>query len=200
LESRVRVKTSVEVGGLSDHHPISLQIVFDAISPKPPLKINKNWLAEEDFKNLVLSEWRSLDSSITDPMMKKFSNNLARVKWAIKKWIPIYKARNQRDIQEIEEKISSLVSDLDYGSPPTSAIEELKSLEAWKIAWLEKEEVEWRQRSRAIWLEVGDNNTKFFHQYVNYRKCINTISEIKNDEGITVSSFQEKAEVGALFF
>jgi hypothetical protein len=54
--------------------------------------------------------------------------------------------------------------------------------------------------SRALWLKEGDNNTKFFHHYANQRRNINSIWEIKNEEGNLVSSFQEKAEAGAKFF
>jgi hypothetical protein len=56
---------------------------------------------------------------------------------------------------------------LDSSSPSKTIIDELKTLEARKIAWLEKEETLWRQKSRALWLEAGDNNSKFFHQYAN---------------------------------
>jgi hypothetical protein len=41
---------------------------------------------------------------------------------------------------------------------------------------------------------------KFFHHFSNHRRNINSIWEIKDDEGNLVSTFQEKAEVGARFF
>jgi hypothetical protein len=55
-------------------------------------------------------------------------------------------------------------------------------------------------KSRALWLKAGNNNTKYFHQFANFRKNTNTISDIKNAKGRTVSSFQEKAEAGASYF
>jgi hypothetical protein len=41
-----------------------------------------------------------------------------------------------------------------------------------------EKEKEWRLKSRALWLWVGDEDTKFFHRYSNYRKNINSIWKI----------------------
>jgi hypothetical protein len=44
----------------------------------------------------------------------------------------------------------------------------------------EKEEL-WRQRSRAIWIQSGDQNTKFFHHFANYRRNCKYVWEIRDD-------------------
>lgn len=47
------------------------------------------------------------------------------------------------------------------------------------------EEVDWRQRSRALWLKEGDSNTKFFHRTANAHKRYNHIDQIAA-EGVTL--------------
>jgi hypothetical protein len=89
---------------------------------------------------------------------------------------------------------------LDRETLSPTLLEEFRCLEKKRNEWLKREEEEWRLKSRALWIKVGDNNTKFFHNFSNQRQNLNTIWEIKNEEGIRVSSFQEKSEAGARFF
>ncbi|WMV46336.1 hypothetical protein MTR67_039721 [Solanum verrucosum] len=41
-----------------------------------------------------------------------------------------------------------------------------------------REEIAWRQRSRALWLKEGDRNTKFFHRTANCHKRYNNIDKL----------------------
>jgi hypothetical protein len=40
------------------------------------------------------------------------------------------------------------------------------------------EEVSWRQKSRALWLREGDNNTKFFHRLANSHRRNNLVESL----------------------
>jgi hypothetical protein len=62
----------------------------------------------------------------------------------------------------------------------------LKHLEYKKRKFLEDKEVKWRLKSRDTWLELGDENTKYFHKFSNHWKNINTIWEMTNEEGVVV--------------
>jgi hypothetical protein len=47
---------------------------------------------------------------------------------------------------------------------------------------LEPDEVHWMQRSRVNWLQHGDQNTSFFHQFASVRRKMNLIKKLKYGE------------------
>uniref|UniRef100_A0A2N9EX83 Reverse transcriptase domain-containing protein n=1 Tax=Fagus sylvatica TaxID=28930 RepID=A0A2N9EX83_FAGSY len=54
-----------------------------------------------------------------------------------------------------------------------------------------KEERMWKQRSRSLWLQSGDRNTKFFHCQATYRKRRNHIHGIRDRVGVWQSGAEE---------
>jgi hypothetical protein len=55
-------------------------------------------------------------------------------------------------------------------------------------------------RSRAIWIQAGDDNSKFFHSYANNRKVSNTIWKLPTPAGDMADSFNKIARLGISHF
>ncbi|CAI8583487.1 unnamed protein product [Vicia faba] len=62
-------------------------------------------------------------------------------------------------------------------------IRKYKALENQRQNLLKVEEIIWRQRNRALWLQECDKNTKFFHGKADQRRRVNRISKLKDDDG-----------------
>lgn len=56
----------------------------------------------------------------------------------------------------------------------------LKLLEARNTELFLDREKEWRIKSKATWVDVGDHNTSIFHKFSNHKKRKNTIWEFSN--------------------
>ncbi|KAH0987413.1 hypothetical protein GBA52_014590 [Prunus armeniaca] len=75
---------------------------------------------------------------------------------------------------------------------PLNVEQEKELITRLSEAWM-REDSYWKQRSRILWLNDGDRNTKFFHTSTAIRRNRNRISRILGDDG-TLYEKQEDVE------
>ena len=74
-----------------------------------------------------------------------------------------------RELDDVEDSRGILVS-------------EMQERRKWRLVVEKedkKEEMDWGQRSRQLWLKEGDTNTRFFHLVANGQRRMNQILRIK---------------------
>jgi len=57
------------------------------------------------------------------------------------------------------------------------------------------EEMNWRQKSRALWLREGDKNTKFFHRVANSHRKFNQVDSLTINGAISRNSVEIKEHI-----
>ena len=78
--------------------------------------------------------------------------------------------------------------------------EKLYSLESSRAKILKERQEVLRLKSRAIWMECGDDNTKFFQAFAKGRKQQNTIWELKRENNEIAKTFEDLADTGKNYF
>jgi hypothetical protein len=110
------------------------------------------------------------------------------------------KKKDDRLLKEVEEGLETLYNSEGFGYLTKTHKLEAKQLEEKKRNILLEKEKEWRLKSRAIWLQAGDENSKFFHRYANGRKNINFVWKIDKGNNRWETNFKDIADEGVNYF
>ena len=129
-----------------------------------------------------------------------FANNIKRLKVFIKEWAAVKRSREDGELKNVEEELLVIYEGEGGGLSTQESKEVLTRLEGRRYTLLLEKEEAWRLKSRAIWLECGDDNTKKIHAYARGRKVANTIWSLQDEEGTSHVSFEEKARCGVNHF
>ena len=90
------------------------------------------------------------------------ANNLSRIKDRTIKWTREKRIRDEEELRRVDRDIALPTASDSLGFTSSAKKDQLTQLEMEKIKLLIQKEETWRLKSRAIWLEAADNNTKFF--------------------------------------
>jgi hypothetical protein len=181
----------VRVGGAFDHCPIMLQIEKKNEKPPSPFKFNHACLEEDEFKALITSNWKRFYPLVGDSAMLQFASNLKRGKKLAAVRGKQKKEENQVALRKLELDIVSLFTQNATSVFSVEELESLRGLERKKKKLLELEKTIWRFKSRAIWLEKGDNNNNFFDMYASHRELVNMIWDLDTLDGSKANTFKE---------
>jgi hypothetical protein len=200
LEKSFQLKQWIGHGGISDHYPIFLELRTGLDKPPSPFKFNRTWLSDETFLKLVKENWQYYNPGSNETAGLHFVKNLHIIKEKTKTWAHQKLLKEDLELKELESKLNLISEDQGGGFDTTNAKLSLLKLEERRNRLLKEKEDTWRLKSRATWLKSGDENTKFFQAYAKGRRCINSIWQLKDQDGKKEHTFEGMAKIGKKFF
>ncbi|CAM8982799.1 unnamed protein product [Rhodiola kirilowii] len=166
----------------SDHIPVVLMLKGGSNTGHRSFqRFESMWVRHADFKNVVRRSWSSQGNETP------ISEKLHKCMHDLCKWGSDTFGNVKRKIKELKDRISQVrkgVRTEETATREASLMEELDE-------WMEREELWWRQRSRAEWLKHGDRNTSYFHARASHRRRRNRIDSIRNQAGDLCESSQQ---------
>ena len=124
------------------------------------LRFEAKWLKEAQFRQVVEEAWEQGESR---NLSNTLAGKLAAVHDHMHKWDHfVLKARRNkiRKKQVMMEKVA-----IDVLSDENVELQKELAKEIEQL--LEQEEIHWAQRSRINWLQHGDKNSSYFHNFAN---------------------------------
>jgi hypothetical protein len=161
---------------LSDHFPLML-VCGSNRDRKKYFKFENMWLKSVGFVEQVQRWWESYDFQGLPSFV------LASKLKALKVDLKIWNAKVFGDVGKKKKELLEGIKELECFEEARGLVEEKWVQKSDMIGELEKtlifEEVNWRQKSRALWLKEGDNNAKFFHRVAKSHRRYNHVGVLR---------------------
>ncbi|OMO91045.1 Endonuclease/exonuclease/phosphatase [Corchorus capsularis] len=161
----------------SDHLPLFLCLEKIKKNYRRDFKFESKWLLDQECAQVVEDGWRASESG---SRMFRLSRKLVNTRNKLKTWS---KAKFQNPKGKIESRLKR-IKEIQMLPLTKELKEELAMLKKEVDEKWQMEERFWHQRSRLNWIMYGDRNTRFFHSTTVQRRRRNSISRIKNNDGV----------------
>ncbi|XP_035843169.1 uncharacterized protein LOC110887759 [Helianthus annuus] len=156
----------------SDHCPLLLSTKSSNFGPIP-FRCFNSWLGRLGYEEVVSGA--ASDFVGDGPPDVFLSNKLRFIKSRILNWRDELKVKEEGEVATAKFELEGLQRTLEERELEEE--EEWAMAEANKIILVSEDNIskDIRQRSRDRWIKDGDENSKYFHSVVNYRKARNRI-------------------------
>jgi ribonuclease HI/exonuclease III len=187
----------------SDHFPIELLINLPSLAHhnhKPSFKFEEMWFRHPQFHHLLRVWWLNAPR-VKGTKMYQFWSKLKHMKTQIKKWNKFVFKNVFSEKEVVKKKLYQINNHvIHHGLDSDTFLQQKHLQEEWEEL-CSREEAFWRQKSRELWLQEGDKNTKFFHATAKQNQASRAIFSIKDsDSGNLITTFEGIQQEGVKFF
>ena len=134
------------------------------------------WMEDVGCKEVVENAWAHNSQGIA---ISRLEGKVDRCHRNLKWWSKVALGNVTRKLRENKNLLRLVAVEADRGRNIARVLRLKKDISTL----LMKEEQMWKQRSRSLWLQEGDNNTRYFHSRASHRFKRNQIDSLEDANG-----------------
>lgn len=163
---------------LSDHRPLLLSQLKLDFGPSP-FKFYNTWLDLDGFDNVMLNSWKNQDGINDKGAFINLKDKLKRLKNDIKSWRKENGEKRNKEVisKELAEVDNLLILDRNNNNLAEKRRALVTELQVMDF----RHTNDLKQKAKIKWCIEGDENSKFFHAYINKRRRENSLRGIKHN-------------------
>lgn len=181
----------------SDHSPLLLHLTTATASFPKPFRYFNYWAECQGYQEICKEAWgNEFDGNHLYQVICKLKLTKAK----LREWSKKGFSSPKDNIFRIREAMKVLQVALDLDPLSSELHVKEKELKKELELWLGIEESQMRQKSRELWLKLGDKNSKFFYASVKNRYNKNSISHIFDKDGKAATDILKLRDDAANFY
>ncbi|CAM8953758.1 unnamed protein product [Rhodiola kirilowii] len=170
-----KAEVSHGVSGCSDHSPLVIKWkIYGKTSRLKMFIFEPMWLRHSEYGETMRKIWGEKARNT-----HRLTDCLQVCAEGLKAWNERHFVKVKSKIKELQGELSRLQDKERTEEVIKQEVEVTRDLDEWFL----REELFWKQRSRADWLKEGDRNTRFFHQRATHKRVVNRIEKLQSDSG-----------------
>ncbi|CAA7012943.1 unnamed protein product [Microthlaspi erraticum] len=180
-------RTFLSEGDCSDHRPIVSFFDPKKKKSKGLFRYDRRLKDNEEVTKLVAETWS-----------ERADNTVNQKIDSCRKAIVLWNKKQQQNSQKrLEELKKGIDEEMSSSNPNETRL--LKLNEDLKTSYA-AEKSYWKQRSRQLWLKLGDNNTSYFHAVARSRFAMNKFSVLEDDNENVIYEEDQMIKVISNYF
>jgi len=168
--------------GGSDHRPLLSFLDTRKKRGNGIFRFDRRLKENQEVKEIIKALWES-NSHL------QVEEKLSLCRQAICKWSKAFQENSRQKIDTLQQELDKAMSN------PVSDEVLIRDLNSQLLKTYLEEENFWKQRSRQLWLSLGDANTGYFHASAKLRKSKNRLTVLEDEDGLPNYEEEQISEV-----
>ncbi|XVF75809.1 hypothetical protein PTKIN_Ptkin13bG0216700 [Pterospermum kingtungense] len=184
---------------ISDHCAILVRLKAQVCSKPKPFKFFNCWIQYLNFLKVVEDSWSLPVANNIDPMNSLFLK-LKRLKLVFKQFNRDKFGNLSGKVHDKRTELADLQNKILSSTNPTVLITKEITIKAELQNLLLAEESFYKQKARNDWINLGDQNTKFFQQMVAAQYNRTMIKSLVDEHGSKVDDYDVLCDMIVSYF